>query len=121
MFWKFYFIVLCIVNIFSITTVKFRIFEFVDTIFSIIFLLGFWGMAWQKKIWEMSIWKTFFICFIFWNVIYTYFITMPIFYNVPQNFLPQWLIASINLFIFAPGILALYFYSFKNTKLWEKT
>lgn len=122
MFWKFYFIVLCILNASGFAKVEFRIWEFIDAFFSIFFLLGFWGMAWKKKIWKMSFWKIFFVGFVFWNVTYMYLIPLPIFHilHYPPNALPQWLFSSINLFVISPGILALYFYSYKNYEVWEK-
>ena len=117
--WKIYFWFLLIVIIPTYLWQGFsRVWEIIDVILMLIAMIGLFGFCWQKRWISVIFWKIFFCGYIVWNIFQQYILPWP---QVVQEAmekdiggLSQPVVATINITIFIPLFIALYFYAFKN-------
>jgi hypothetical protein len=120
--WKIYFIVILFISLLSYSSYgTMRIWDIIDLILFIISMVALFGFCWSKKLLNQQLWRIFFVIFIVWNIYYHYFVPMP---RVMDEFsnkgMSQTLLATINLSLYIPLLVALYLYSFKKVEIWKK-
>ena len=121
MFWKVFFWIFTVIIALYHASVGFpRIWEFVDLVFSIIAVVGLFGLSWERKIFTRLFWRIFLIVCISWGIFYSYLLPdIPINYTVPVSeeflFIDSVLTWVLTILVF----VAIFLYGFKRNYLWE--
>ena len=121
MFWKIYFWILAVtLPLYHYGMGFHRIWEILDFLVNIIFILAVFGFCWEKAIFKRIFWKVFGPVFILWVAVYTFLIPelpklseieMP---NGMKNF-----DFFFSLAITILGIIVLYLYGYRSFDLWK--
>ena len=92
-----------------------RIWESVDTVCIMFALVGLFGFAWEKNIFDRLLWRIFSVAFFGWTFFYL-FILPPLPSVTRQITMQPWLIGTIAILPYSPLIVALFLYGYGKRK-----
>lgn len=95
-----------------------KIYDYIDLPFTIFGLVGLFGYAYKKAIFNSIVWKWSFFIIIFWETLYSIFL----YDHQTVNDLSIGLKTGATIFIYAfllPYYIALYLYGYKSDRIWN--
>jgi hypothetical protein len=120
--WKGYFIALSLMQLQGIVKgITPRFWDIFDLVLSSFFMIGLFGYAWRKRIFNKAIWQGSFLINIVWSIIYLFIVRVGIKSadGTIELMSDPWVI-SISIVLMFPSFISLYFYGFKSNKIWTK-
>lgn len=123
LFWKAYFWLITMIDIISfVWPQERRIYETVDSGFILMAFIGLFGFAWSKQLFNRLFWQLFLIFIGIWFCVYLFFIPpVASIINQAASFkLPLIVISILAMLPHIPLLLALYFYAFRDKRIWKK-
>ncbi len=119
-FWKIYFWLLfaTLFQAFFAPVNTHLILNVINLITFSIATMGFWGFAWNKKVFTQMFWKTFFVVSIFWGIFSTIF--FPISQEeILSTGMPIVMFLLVGTLAIIPLYTALFLYAFKVRHIWD--
>jgi hypothetical protein len=116
--WKIYFwglLILLAFSYISLFSSNPNMLAYIDTVISVIALIGLYGYAFKRKIFRFNFWKSFFFVIVVWNFCYIAYLQAHSELNATTDLLINFISFSIAL----PGYIAIYLYGFKSKFLWN--
>ncbi len=119
--WKiyFWFLIICTVPTYLWQGFS-RYWEVIDAVLMFVAMVGLFAFCWQKRWLSSTFWKIFFGGYVLWNIFQQYILPLPqvVQQTVEKDMggVSQPILATFNLLIFIPLLIALYLYAFKNTE-----
>ncbi len=92
--------------------------SYLDSLFSIISLVGLWGFVFKKTFFNTAVWKTWFIFSIMWDMTFSIFFADWSFLN-GSSATEIFTVACLTVLLSAPMYIALYLYGYRSISLWE--
>lgn len=98
--------------------------DYLDTMFSLVALAGFFAYAYKKKLLSAKFWKFWLVIFILWDLTYNLIISYHL--GLAQQLGPDHRAATLNEMLFGlvfliPEYVALYLLGFKSQGIWNKS
>jgi len=119
--WKIYFFILSfllLIAYFDIFRSGATLFDFVDVIISLIALLGLFGYSFQRKIYNVRLWRTWLFVIVIWDVVYNLLLTHTV--GVAQIQIKLSLVEyMLTMLIILPEYIALFLYGYKSPNFWK--